>query len=183
MLLFAAKIYQIAELAVFLKLSIRVDVSLCYYSLIISYSANIILLACIMCCVGKCELHLMVFYLLVLNFMRLLLSGSYGDDYCCCREFLFHLYDNLHCTLQGDPYLYIGDDMQLYLKAQADPRDYGSSMDQDSAQDLLMQLKFIIGESKMAVLNIIARSLSHVTEVFFPDMQFPNWFSFIWLGQ
>lgn len=73
--------------------------------------------------------------------------------------------------------------MQLYLKAQADPRDYASSMDQDAAQDLLMQLKFIIGESKIAVLGIIARSLSHETEVFISYLQFPDLFSSIWLGQ
>lgn len=45
MLLFAAKIYQITELAAFLKLSIP-DVSLCYYSLI-RYPTNILSEACI----------------------------------------------------------------------------------------------------------------------------------------
>lgn len=58
MLLFAAKIYQITELAAFLKLSIPVDVSLCYYSLI-RYPTNIHSEACITYCVGKCELCLM----------------------------------------------------------------------------------------------------------------------------
>lgn len=58
MLLFAAKIYQITELAAFLKLSIPVDVSLCYYSLI-RYPTNIHSEACIPYCVGKCELCLM----------------------------------------------------------------------------------------------------------------------------
>lgn len=64
MLLFAAKIYQITELAAFLKLSIPVDVSLCYYSLI-RYPTNIHSEACVTYCVGKCELCLMVFDLLV----------------------------------------------------------------------------------------------------------------------
>lgn len=45
MLLFAARIYQITELAAFLKLSIP-DVSLCYYSLI-RYPTNILSEACI----------------------------------------------------------------------------------------------------------------------------------------
>ncbi|XP_068659378.1 protein SEMI-ROLLED LEAF 2 [Aristolochia californica] len=64
-----------------------------------------------------------------------------------------------------DPYLHIGDDMQLYYKSQTDLREYGSTADEEAAVSLLSELRIIVRESEKALLDILTENLSILTEM------------------
>ncbi|GAV92254.1 hypothetical protein CFOL_v3_35635 [Cephalotus follicularis] len=64
-----------------------------------------------------------------------------------------------------DPYLCIGDDLQVYAKPQADVREYGSFTDNQLASSVLVELRKIIYESNNAILDILVRNLSTITEL------------------
>lgn len=66
---------------------------------------------------------------------------------------------------QVDPYLSIGDDCQVYVKPQADVREYGSSADQQEAISTIFELKKTIGQSDKDLEGVIIQNLSRMTEV------------------
>ncbi|XP_042512049.1 protein SEMI-ROLLED LEAF 2-like [Macadamia integrifolia] len=65
----------------------------------------------------------------------------------------------------ADPFLGIGDDLQLYVKPQADVRDYGSAADHQAANSLLSKLRETVHESEKVILDILVGSLSRGTEL------------------
>lgn len=65
---------------------------------------------------------------------------------------------------QVDPYLSIGDDSQVYVKPQADEREYGS-VDEEAAVSSLAGLRTIVGETDKDLEGIIVQNLCAMTEV------------------
>ncbi|KAJ4955982.1 hypothetical protein NE237_012765 [Protea cynaroides] len=68
-------------------------------------------------------------------------------------------------SIHVDPFLGIGDDLQLYIKPQADVREYGSAADHQAASSLLSKLRETVQESEKVILDILVRSLSRATEL------------------
>ncbi|KAF5178819.1 Efr3-like protein [Thalictrum thalictroides] len=64
-----------------------------------------------------------------------------------------------------DPYVEIGDDQQLYVKSQADVKEYRSATDHQTALYALSELREGIHESDKAVLDLIVQSLSGIVEL------------------
>lgn len=64
-----------------------------------------------------------------------------------------------------DPYLGISDDLQVYLKPQADIREYGTVTDNQLATSLLLELRNKIYESDDVIMDILVQSLSSTTEL------------------
>ncbi|KAB1202104.1 hypothetical protein CJ030_MR8G004271 [Morella rubra] len=64
-----------------------------------------------------------------------------------------------------DPYLGIGDDLQVYVKPQADIRVYGSDSDNQLAASMLIELRNKMYESDNLIMDIMVRSLSSITEM------------------
>ncbi|XP_058084129.1 protein SEMI-ROLLED LEAF 2 [Magnolia sinica] len=69
-----------------------------------------------------------------------------------------------------DPYLSIGDDLQVYVKPQADVREYGSTADQQAAMFSLSELRKTMGETDKALLDIIVQGLYTITEMDTDDL-------------
>lgn len=67
--------------------------------------------------------------------------------------------------VQVDPYLGISDDLQVYVKPQADIRVYGSDSDNQLAASMLIELRNKMYESDNLIMDIMVRSLSSITEV------------------
>ncbi|KAJ4981145.1 hypothetical protein NE237_031982 [Protea cynaroides] len=68
-----------------------------------------------------------------------------------------------------DPFLGIGDDLQLYIKLQADVREYGSAADHQAASSFLSKLRETFHESDKVILDILVGSLSRATEHMMPS--------------
>lgn len=66
---------------------------------------------------------------------------------------------------QADPYLGISEDLQVFLRPQADVRGYGSVTDNQLASSLLMELRDKLDESNKVMMDILVQNLSTVTEV------------------
>lgn len=64
-----------------------------------------------------------------------------------------------------DPYLGISDDLQVYVKPQADIRVYGSDSDNQLAASMLIELRNKMYESDNLIMDIMVRSLSSITEM------------------
>ncbi|KAM0954487.1 putative armadillo-like helical protein [Dioscorea sansibarensis] len=62
-----------------------------------------------------------------------------------------------------DPYLGVGDDMQVYTKYQADIKDYGSDFDQQAATSSLINLRRAVSETEEHIFDIIVRVLASST--------------------
>ncbi|XP_027159144.1 uncharacterized protein LOC113760669 isoform X1 [Coffea eugenioides] len=62
-----------------------------------------------------------------------------------------------------DPYVGINDDIQVYVRPQADVREYGSPGDNQEAAALLSQLHGKIKQSEKAILDLLVASLSTIT--------------------
>ncbi|XP_010267987.1 PREDICTED: uncharacterized protein LOC104605067 isoform X2 [Nelumbo nucifera] len=69
-----------------------------------------------------------------------------------------------------DPFLSIGDDLQLYTRPQADLREYGSATDYQAAMTLLAKLREESCESNKTIQDILVPSLSNVTELDMDDL-------------
>lgn len=67
--------------------------------------------------------------------------------------------------IQIDPFLGISDDLQVYVKPQADMREYGSYSDNQLATSILFELRNKIHESEKAILDVLTQNLSSITEV------------------
>ncbi|GJN08071.1 hypothetical protein PR202_ga25959 [Eleusine coracana subsp. coracana] len=69
-----------------------------------------------------------------------------------------------HNVSQVDPYLRIGDDLQLYVRLQSDLGSYGSENDQEVARSVLSDCKAKVGIHDQRVLDVIASALSNFTK-------------------
>jgi hypothetical protein len=68
-------------------------------------------------------------------------------------------------AMQMDPYLRIGDDLQLYVRLQSDLGSYGSESDQEVAKSMLSDCRTKVGINDQRVLDVIASALSNFIEV------------------
>lgn len=66
---------------------------------------------------------------------------------------------------QPDPYLGISGDYQVYVKSQADVKDYSSANDNQVAASLLNKLHTEIYEADEIMVEILVHGLSGITEV------------------
>jgi hypothetical protein len=84
------------------------------------------------------------------------------------NAFTFHvqLVKNVSLNvLQVDPYLRIGEDLQLYVRLQSDLGSYGSESDQEVAKSILSDSRTKVGINGQRVLDVIASALSSFAEV------------------
>uniref|UniRef100_A0A0D9WE28 Uncharacterized protein n=1 Tax=Leersia perrieri TaxID=77586 RepID=A0A0D9WE28_9ORYZ len=77
------------------------------------------------------------------------------------------LVDLLRCftTCNMDPYLRIGEDLQLYVRLQSDLGNYGSDRDQEVARSILSDCRTKVGINDQQVLDVIACALCNLTEM------------------
>ncbi|PON57610.1 Coatomer beta subunit [Trema orientale] len=64
-----------------------------------------------------------------------------------------------------DPFLGISDDLQVYVKPDADVREYGSATDNQLATSILFQLRNKIYESENVVIDILVQNLTNITKL------------------
>ncbi|KAG1371360.1 putative protein EFR [Cocos nucifera] len=64
-----------------------------------------------------------------------------------------------------DPYLRIGEDLQIYVKSQSDLNVFGSDIDRQAAMLTLADLRKTVGSSDLHLLDIIIRDLSKITDL------------------
>lgn len=67
--------------------------------------------------------------------------------------------------IQVDPYLGISDDLQVYVRPDADVREFGSAADNQLATSILFELRNKIYESENIVLDILVQNLTNITKV------------------
>lgn len=72
---------------------------------------------------------------------------------------------DLYFAIQPDPYLGISGDYQVYVKPQADVKDYSSATDNQVAASLLNKLHTEIYEAGEIMVEILVHVLSGMTEV------------------
>lgn len=84
-----------------------------------------------------------------------------------CHAFAFSFMISEMClnVLQVDPFLRIGEDLQLYVRLQSDLGSYGSESDQEVAKSTLSECRTKVGISDQRMLDVIASALSSFTEV------------------
>ncbi|OMO86277.1 Armadillo-type [Corchorus capsularis] len=70
----------------------------------------------------------------------------------------------------ADPYLGISEDLQVFVRPQADVRGYGSVTDNQLASSLLMELRDKIDESNKFMMDILVLNLSTITELEIDDL-------------
>lgn len=92
-----------------------------------------------------------------------------------CIGFSFMISENvLLNAMQIDPYLRIGEDLQLYVRLQSDLGSYGSESDQEVARSVLSDCRTKVGINDQRVLDVIASALSDLIEV----SLFHGWYDF-----
>lgn len=79
-----------------------------------------------------------------------------------CVQYLSKIYFSSN---QVDPYLSIGDDLQLYVRPQVDVKEYGSFTDNQQAASILFDVRNKIYESDKLILDILVQNLSTIIEV------------------
>ena len=108
-----------------------------------------------------------------LHYNPLLLIGKskfFGTSDCKFCWWLF--------SFQVDNYLSISDDFQVYMKPQADVKEYCSGHDNQAAKVLLAKLQSKMSKSYEIIIDILVQKLSSITEVYF--WRITHWF-FLWL--
>ncbi|CAN6301144.1 unnamed protein product [Urochloa humidicola] len=77
------------------------------------------------------------------------------------------LSDLLRCFTSSkiDPYLRIGEDLQLYVRLRSDLGSYSSESDQEVAKSILSDCRTKVGINDQQVLDVIASALSSLTEM------------------
>ncbi|KAG2552448.1 hypothetical protein PVAP13_9KG463900 [Panicum virgatum] len=77
------------------------------------------------------------------------------------------LSDLLRCftSPKVDPYLRIGEDLQLYVRLHSDLGSYGSESDQEVARSILSDCRTKVGINDQRVLDVIASALSSFSEM------------------
>ncbi|CAN7080354.1 unnamed protein product [Brassica oleracea var. botrytis] len=78
-----------------------------------------------------------------------------------------HICEVLKGQLPGDvdPYLFIGDDLQLHVRSNANMKDFGSSGDNQMATSLLFEMRSKVEPSNTIITDIIAKHLSKITKL------------------
>lgn len=72
------------------------------------------------------------------------------------------------CSIfQVDPYLFIGDDLQLHVRPQANMKDFGSSGDSQMATSMLFEMRSKVELSNTIITDIVAKNLSKISKVIF----------------
>ena len=66
---------------------------------------------------------------------------------------------------QVDPYLFIGDDLQLHVRPQANMKDFGSLGDNQMATSMLFEMSSKVELSNTGLTDIIAKHLSKIKMV------------------
>lgn len=66
-----------------------------------------------------------------------------------------------------DNYLGISDDFQVYVKPQADVKEYSSDRDNQMAAALLVELQRKMSRSYVSIVDILVQKLSSITQVLF----------------
>lgn len=66
---------------------------------------------------------------------------------------------------QVDPYLFIGDDLQLHVKPQANMKDFGSSSDSQMATSMLFEMRSKVELSNTIITDVVAKNLSKASKV------------------
>lgn len=67
--------------------------------------------------------------------------------------------------VQVDPYLGISDDLQVYVKPDADVREFGSAADNQLATSVLFELRKKIYESENVIIDFLVQNLTNITKV------------------
>ncbi|ESQ32200.1 hypothetical protein EUTSA_v10003593mg [Eutrema salsugineum] len=90
-----------------------------------------------------------------------------------------HICEMLKAQLPGDvdPYLFIGDDLQLHVRPHANMKDFGSSGDSQMATSMLFEIRSKIELSNTIITDIVAKNLSKISKIqlsepFTPDDAF-----------
>ncbi|CAL1407681.1 unnamed protein product [Linum trigynum] len=124
------------------------------------------------------------FFQLALSLRQLSLDSNNGILHPTCRRSVFVLamgmlmfaaktykVPELNDLLQRlipddvDPYMGISNDFQIYVKPQADLKEFGSFEDNSLAISVLDELQSRISESKITMMNILVLNLSITTEM------------------
>ncbi|KAK9673386.1 hypothetical protein RND81_12G164300 [Saponaria officinalis] len=124
------------------------------------------------------------FFQLPLSLRNISLYSSFGMLPPTCRRSIFvtstamllfagrmyhisELNDILKCQApyDADPYLGINDDLQVYVKSQSDPKQYGSAFDNQTATTFFSELQDKNIESEKILLDIISRHLCCVVKI------------------
>ncbi|XVE63126.1 hypothetical protein DITRI_Ditri06bG0174900 [Diplodiscus trichospermus] len=70
----------------------------------------------------------------------------------------------------ADPYLGVNDELQVFVRPQADVRGYGSVTDNQLASSLLFELRDKIYESNHVMMDILVQNLSTITDMEVDDL-------------
>nr|VDD06453.1 unnamed protein product [Brassica oleracea] len=78
-----------------------------------------------------------------------------------------HICEVLRCQLPSevDPYLFIGDDLQLHVRPNANMKDFGSSGDNQMAASMLFEMRSKVELSNTIITDIVAKHLSKSTKL------------------
>ncbi|KAG2278585.1 hypothetical protein Bca52824_061140 [Brassica carinata] len=84
-----------------------------------------------------------------------------------------HICKILKSQLPGDvdPYLFIGDDLQLHVKPQASMNDFGSSSDSQMATSMLFEMRSKVELSNTIITDVVAKNLSKASKLQEADVQ------------
>ena len=66
---------------------------------------------------------------------------------------------------QVDPYLFIGDDLLLHVRTNANMKDFGSSGDNQMATSMLFEMRSKVELSNTIITDIVAKHLSKSIKV------------------
>ncbi|CAA7017161.1 unnamed protein product [Microthlaspi erraticum] len=78
-----------------------------------------------------------------------------------------HIFEMLKAQLPGDvdPYLFIGDDLQLHVRPEANMKDFGSSGDSQMATLMLFEIRSKVELSNTIITDIVAKNLSKISKL------------------
>lgn len=78
-----------------------------------------------------------------------------------------HICEMLKAQLPGDvdPYLFIGDDLQLHVRPQANMKDFGSSSDSQMATSMLFEMRSKVELSNTIITDIVAKNLPKLSKL------------------
>ncbi|KAL1212768.1 Protein SEMI-ROLLED LEAF 2 [Cardamine amara subsp. amara] len=84
-----------------------------------------------------------------------------------------HISEMLKAQVPGDvdPYLFIGDDLQLHVRQQANMKDFGSSSDSQMATSMLFETRSKVELSNTIIIDIVAKTLSKISKLKEADVQ------------
>ncbi|AAB61061.1 Hypothetical protein F2P16.24 [Arabidopsis thaliana] len=71
----------------------------------------------------------------------------------------------LKVNIKVDPYLFIGDDLQLHVRPQANMKDFGSSSDSQMATSMLFEMRSKVELSNTIITDIVAKNLPKLSKL------------------